>query len=176
MPKAGRKLVRLSLIGCVMSLLGVATPALAYEDQLTVGAGLGYAYASDQPHHGLGLQLETSLGLDQAWTVRGLLAFSAHPGPSSDAKLNLGGELLYLFDLFEFVPYVGAGIDVLGHIPFEGTARAAFGVHPVVGMDWLVTREWLVGLSVRPTFVLTDWERAPIYLTVMLTGSLILDY
>lgn len=158
--------------------LTAAAPASAYEDQLTLGAGLGYAYASAgaQPHHGLDLQVEGSLGLDESWTVRALLTFGVHPGTSSVSRLNLGGELLYLFDLFEFVPYLGVGLDALGTIPLDGgVARGNIGVHPALGMDWLISREWLVGFCVRPIFVLNDWKREQLYFTALVNASWVLD-
>jgi hypothetical protein len=45
----------------------------------------------------------------------------------------------------------------------------------VLGVDWLVSREWILGLSSRAVFNVTDWEHQPLYVTVLLTGSYVLE-
>jgi hypothetical protein len=166
------------MIGCVMWLSVVCAPAQAYEDQVTLGVGLGYAYAtrSDQPHHGATVTAFTTLGLGPSWSARGLFSYGLHPAQASRSRLDLAAELLYLIDVVELVPYVGAGIDALGTWTEGGPSfRPDFALHPVVGADWLVSRDLLIGLDVRPLFVLTDAKRELLYLNVMLTGSLALD-
>ena len=37
----------------------------------------------------------------------------------------------------------------------------------MLGIDWLLSREWILGLSSRAVFNVTDWERQPLYLTVV---------
>jgi hypothetical protein len=158
--------------------LVVCAPASAYEDQVTLGVGLGYAYAalSGEPHHGAAVALEASVGLGPSWSVRGSLGYSLHPAQHSLSRLSAAAELLYLVDVLELVPYFGAGADALGSWAEHREGwRSDVGVHPVVGADWLLSRDLLVGLVVRPVFVLTDWKRDPFYLNVMLTGSLALD-
>ncbi|MET0386258.1 MAG: hypothetical protein ABW321_09890 [Polyangiales bacterium] len=155
-----------------------AAPAFAYEDELTLGVGLGYAYAAREggPHSGAAAALEASLGLGQSWSTRAFVGYSLHPAKRSLSKLNAAVELVYVVDILEIVPYFGAGVDVLGSWgrATDG-ARADFGVHPVVGLDWLFSRDLIIGLEARPVFVLTRWEREPLSLNVLLTGSLVLE-
>ncbi|MEY4576864.1 MAG: hypothetical protein RL701_1567 [Pseudomonadota bacterium] len=156
-------------------------PACAYEDQLTLGAGIGYAFADTAAgaRHGVALQLDASLGLGPSWTGRAYLGVQLHPAVADSAlftRLGAGAELLYLLDLLEFVPYAGVGLDVFaGNASEPGTWRADFGLHPVLGIDWLLSREFILGLSARPVFVVTDWGQQPLYLTVLVTASLALD-
>ena len=168
-----------ALLGCVTWLCLAAAPVRAYEDQLSLGVGAGYAYLahSGGPHHGVAFDLEASLGLSATWSVRGTLGYSLHPGERTQSRLNLGAELVYVIDVVELVPSLGLGVDALGgrsHTrPHD--AHVDFGVHPVLGLDWLVRRELMLGLSVRPVFVLTDWERQPLYLSVTLALSWLWD-
>src|SRR6201999_3110574 len=89
----------------------------AYEDQAGLAIQLGYAHATESslPHSGALLGLEASLGLSPIWSVRGLFSYGYHPAASNPlSALMLGGELLYLVDVLEVVPYFGAGIDAFG--------------------------------------------------------------
>jgi hypothetical protein len=167
-----------ALSGCVTWLWLAAAPVHAYEDQLSLGLGAGYAYLahSDAPHHGVAIDLEASLGLAAAWSVRAALGYSLHPGERTSCRLNLSGELVYVVDVLEFVPSLGLGLDALGsHSHGLRDTRVDFGVHPVLGIDWLLRRELMLGLSARPVFVLTDWARQPLYLSVTLSISWLLD-
>ena len=170
-----------ALLACLTWLCLAAAPVRAYEDQLSLGVGAGYAYLahSGGPHHGVAFDLEASLGLSSIWSVRAALGYSVHPGERAQSKLNLGAELVYVIDVLELVPSIGLGLDALGggshaRRGLRGT-RVDFGVHPVLGLDWLARRELVLGLSVRPVFVLTDWERLPLYLSVTLSLSWLWD-
>lgn len=159
-------------------LLAAALPssARAYEDQLSVGVGLGYAYAtrSDSSHHGGYVNLEASLGLSPTWSLRGLLGFGHHPAQPRLSEAVLGVEALYLVDVLEFVPYAGLGVDGLLSITARDV-QTALGAHPVVGVDWLLDRSFLLGLCARPIFVVSDLERGPLYVSVSLNATWLLD-
>lgn len=143
-----------------------AAPARAYEDQLTLDAELAYAHAVSDlvPPHGISVGLGASYGLGDTFAVRGQVAYAQHPGEPASASVILGtGEMLYLVDVFEFVPYLGAGFDV---IAIGGSAHSwgvDVAVHPVFGLDWLVSRELALGLQLRPMFLLSAFDRDPFY-------------
>ncbi|HEX4353824.1 MAG TPA: hypothetical protein VHZ95_12935, partial [Polyangiales bacterium] len=112
---------RLSLGFCALCLgaaLGLVTPsaAHAYEDKAGLALDLGYARATERnaAHNGGLVGVEASIGLDDIWTVRAAVTYSLHPGTSSQSVLAISGELLYLIDVLELVPYFGAGIDAVG--------------------------------------------------------------
>ena len=150
----------------------------AYEDQATLGVDVGYAHATAKgwPHSGAVLGIDASLGLDDIWTVRAFASYSLHPGSQALSMASLGAELLYLVDILEWVPYFGAGATALGSwFDLANGVELECGVHPVAGLDWLLSRDVALGLVVRPEFLITDWDRAPIYVTVALNASLLLD-
>ena len=168
-----------ALASCLAGLSLLVPGALhAYEDQASLGVDVGYAYATTKtlPHSGAMLGLEASLGLDDIWTVRAFASYSLHPGARSLSVATFGAELLYLIDVLEWVPYFGAGVTGIGSW-FDIAPRVSteLGVHPVVGLDWLVSRQLVLGLVVRPEFLVTAWDRDPIYLSVGLSASLLLD-
>jgi hypothetical protein len=168
-----------ALLACLAGLHALLPGLLhAYEDQATLGVDLGYAHASagTLPHSGAMLGLEASLGLDDIWSVRAIASYSLHPGVHSLSIVMLGAELLYLMDVLEIVPYFGAGLDAIGSWSERSNGLAAeFGMHPVVGLDWLVNRDVALGIAARPVFLITAWNREPIYLTVSVSASLLLD-
>jgi hypothetical protein len=160
------------------TLLAAALPdsVRAYEDQLSLGVGAGYAYATlaGSSHHGAWVNLEASLGLSSTWSVRALLGYGEHPAAARLSRGLIGAEVLYLVDVLEFVPYAGVGVDALASFTTADT-QLAVGTHPVVGIDWLLGRSFLLGLCVRPFFVLSELDRSPLYLTSSLTAAWLLD-
>ena len=160
--------------------LQTAAPGVtrAYEDQATLGVDVGYAHATAKawPHAGAVLGIEASLGLDDIWTVRAFASYSLHPAAQSLSMASLGGELLYLVDVLEWVPYFGAGVTALGSwFGFKDGLHIDCAVHPVVGLDWLVSRDLALGVVVRPEFLITAWDHEPLYLSAALSASLLLD-
>lgn len=159
-------------------LLAACLPssARAYEDQLSFGIGAGYAYAtqSDASDHGAFFQLEASLGVSSTWSVRGLLGLGVHPASPRLSQGILGVEALYLVDVLELVPYAGVGVDAIASFA-DPRSHFAVGAHPVIGVDWLVGRSFLLGLCARPIFVLSDLDRGPLYLTATLTAAWLVD-
>lgn len=159
-------------------LLAAALPssARAYEDQLSFGVGAGYAYAprSGSSDHGVFVSLEASLGLSSTWSLRGTLGYGEHPAAPRLSRGVLGVEALYLVDVLEFVPYAGLGLDALASFTAADT-QLDIGAHPVVGIDWLLGRSFLLGLCARPIFVLSELASGPLYLTVSLTAAWLVD-
>ena len=143
-----------------------ASPAQAYEDLTSLDAEFSYAhaFADEAPRHGAALGLGASLGLDEVLSVRGQFAWALHPDTAGNLSvLLLSAELLYLIDVLEIVPYFGAGVDGLGTWAAGESIQADFGVHPVLGFDWLLSREFALGIQLRPVFVLTQLDAWPVY-------------
>ena len=155
--------------------------ARAYEDQLTLELGVGYAHAFTDgatPGPGVPLSLAASIGLDDVWTVRATLAYALHPGEPTMHIGLLGAELLYVVDILEVVPYFGVGVDALTTLS-DGALGADFAAHVVVGADWLLSRTAYVGLDVRPYLLVSELFEAdvrfPVYLTVLVRAGLVFD-
>ena len=160
----------------VLWLAWQTAPAHAYEDQLSLGAGAGYAHlVSDaSASHGVLGSVEASLGLDDIWAARASVSLGYYPAQSSRSLLLGSLELLYLVDVLEWVPYFGGGLD--GIVLLDGAGHAGdLGVHPVIGLDWLVSRELLFGVALRPVFVVSALDRAPFYFTCTLSAAWLLD-
>lgn len=167
-------------------LLGPRT-ARAYEDQVGVALGAGYAaVASDNalPHHGLALQLEAGVGLGDTWEVRALVAYGAHFDDGTLHRVSGGVELVYLLDILEFVPFFGLGVDAPVSIWDRDAGTETwvdFAGHAVVGLDWLVSRQWALGLEVRPYLLFTSMSDQPprpadpVWVTAVLRAQMLFE-
>ena len=176
LPCYTRDVSRTFLIGCVWWISAWAWPAHAYEDQASLDAELGYGHAvSDAvPPHGVALGVGASLGLNDLFTARGQFTWALHPSERRVlSALLLSAEILYLVDVLEIVPYFGAGID--GIATLGDSLGTDLGVHPVLGFDWLVSRELTLGMQVRSIFLLTAWSRDPVYFKAGVTASYLID-
>ncbi|MGF1466455.1 MAG: hypothetical protein ACFCGT_09995 [Sandaracinaceae bacterium] len=154
--------------------------ARAYEDQLhlALGAGWGFAPTVDQaPDHGPATALTLEVGLGPAWGIQGVLGASVHPpllGGDTYVLLLGGAEVTYILDVLSWVPRFGLGLDVLPAT--DGSAwRVDGAVHALLGVDYLASRTWGVGLDVRPYLRFTNVRRDPFVLTVLLRVGALLD-
>lgn len=148
--------------------------AYAYEDQfgLSVDATYGRFVPDARRPDGLLLGVNGSLGLDDTWTARVRLAYGAHFATDlAPEALQVGlasAELLYLFDILEWVPYFGFGLDTVSFYDSEGLGVEAGG-HVLVGLDWLATRELVIGADIRALTLVSYWEQRPFYLAFSLS-------
>lgn len=170
--------VVLALLGALAAL--VPASAHAYEDKITLGVGTGYAAVlanPDLPTHGARVALEVGIGLNDAWSLTPRLEYVIHPDASPLHLGLVGAEVTYALDIVTVVPVFGLGLDVIGTVR-EGTFGADLALHVVVGLDWLVTRTWLVGLDVRAYFLplsLASTGVDPVYLTAGLHVAYVFD-
>lgn len=160
--------------------LAATTTAEAYADRYTLGLEAGYSRVlldTDAAEHGPLVGLLGSTGLSDVWTLRARLAYGYHPGERPLQLALAGLEALYLFDVLELVPYFGVGIDVIG-TAFEGSLGGDVGAHVVVGVDYFLSWSWIVGLDVRPHFLIppigSGWLD-PVYLTINLRLSYVFE-
>jgi hypothetical protein len=161
-------------IALVICLLDGVQPsaAHAYEDQWTLGVGLGYAHAfpHDAPHPGALAELSASLGLDPVWSVRARLSAAFHPDDHALYRGMAGGELLYMIDILELVPSFGLGVDAIASRS-DAKTRADFALHAVLGLDYLLSRTLTLGFDVRPYLLAARVKDEPLYLA--LSASLV---
>ena len=155
-----------------------ALPARAYEDQASFEAELSYGHAvSDTtPPHGAALGLGASLGLSNLFSARGQLSWALHPDdPDLTSLVFVSAELLYIVDILEVVPYFGLGIDGIGRFASGSAFALDFGAHPVLGFDYLASREVALGLAFRPVFMLSALDTDPVYFKVGATFSYLFE-
>jgi hypothetical protein len=174
MSTPARRVLR-SFALAIAGLLWAARPAAAYEDQATVGVGLGYAHAFGlEPAPGAMLALSTSLGLSETLAARALVGYGLHPG---DEPLHVGvagAELIYLVDVIELVPWFGLGADAVLRAR-ASELRPELAVHAVLGLDYLLSRELTLTLELRPHVLLTDLDGAPVYGAAIVSTTWMLD-
>lgn len=164
--------LRLSVFSLLLATVCPAPEAFAYENQLTIGGDLGFAerFADAGPRHGGMFGISSSIGLDDIWTARGRFSYSVHHDPDLLHAFFLSAEILYLIDILEFVPYFGGGPDGVATL-WNDQFEIDFGLHAVVGVDYLVSREVIFGLEVRPLFFLTGTDNQLAFLSVNITAS-----
>ena len=177
---SARVLVALGL--ALAATVSAPSPAEAYEDQATLFVDLGYAAALGEdalPTHGIVGGLGGSWGLNDAWPLRGRLAWAGHP---RDLQMGtLGVEVFYMLDILELVPFAGLGVDGILTIADDGTGSSiggTFAVHAVVGLDWLINRRFVLGLDVRPHLLplgLSDDALPSVVLSASLRLSVVFD-
>lgn len=157
------------------------SPARAYEEMLGLSFGAGYgAVTSDAqlPHHAVVAHAGVGVGLGDTFELRGLVAYGFHPGDEPLHRASLAAEIVYVVDILEVVPFFGVGAggflnirERLGEASLSGT----FELHAVVGFDWLLSREWSIGLEVRPWFLLTSLDSDPMWLTVSARAQILFE-
>jgi hypothetical protein len=166
--RAARKSLVAASAVLAVAVLGLPGRARAYEDQVGLALAAGYAAVivdgplspagSAVPQHGFVLQAEASIGVGDTWEIRALAGWGMEVADTSLHRVNPGVELVYLLDILEVVPFLGLGVDAPISI-LGGEVWADFAGHAVVGFDWLLAREWSIGLEVRPYLLFTALAR-----------------
>ncbi|MBK8170237.1 MAG: hypothetical protein IPK60_07805 [Sandaracinaceae bacterium] len=145
------------------SAIVAPSKAHAEGDRFTIELGGGYAMASGAglPSRGIGGDLWMTYGLSYSFTLR---AFGGVALQGSDHWIqDYGVDVVYVINAFAFVPYAGLGMNVLTHTHNHESINA-FGLHGVLGIDFLLSDAVFAGLEVRPTLALTQYFEMPIYI------------
>lgn len=136
-----------------LALLGAVRKAGAYEEQWSLDGALGYALLvrDDWPtRQGAGIDLGAGIGLWDTVVVRGSLGYALlSDGARREQVGRFRAEGIYLLDVLQLVPFFGAGITLTTAQHSDAQVPLRAGVHVVVGLDYLLSRAWIVGLDVR---------------------------
>lgn len=129
-------------------------------------AELGISYGL---HYSLALTDEFDFVTEAGGAVTDLHPIVTPTSPTDRPSMlwNADAGLIYKLDIVQFVPYFGALVG--GYVLNGGSMPAALvlpGGEIAVGGDYLLTRRWAVGLSIREHFLFTDLGTYPSYLTV----------
>ncbi len=149
------------VLGAVALTLATAEPAAAYEEQWSLELDAGYARAlpaEDAPADGLQLGLTAGYGPNDVFTLRLRGSYALHP--ASD-PLHVGlfaVEAVYLLDVLTWVPYFGGGVGAALSAR-DGRQRVDLALTAVVGVDYLVRRDLLVGVEARGALLPTGFAR-----------------
>jgi hypothetical protein len=162
---------RLALLSVFVS---APTGALAYEDQLAVGLDVGYAdVATTRVGAGFGGGPHAKIGLDDTWNLYAAGFYSYHPGETLHVA-TLGAGVEYVFDVLQWIPWGGLGAEVLWAA--QGDEQGAEGgIQAALGLDYLASRSYSVGIVLRGHTILSALDTFPLYGTLALRGSLDFD-
>ncbi len=154
-----------------------ALSAQAYEGQLSFGPQAGYAVLladSSLNNHGLALGATGSYGLDDTWTLRANGMYAYHPGSEAWHASMLGVEIIYLLDILEWVPFIGIGGEGLVTV-IDSDFKLNGAANLIVGLDYMLARDMVIGLDIRPIVVFSSLDELPAYLTATLRFEWLFD-
>ena len=147
------------ICGAFLVVVGRPANASAFEEQVTVAVELGWAgipNSSTLPLNGIDVGVTAGYGITDAWGVRGLANFNLLFSEERRLRTGiLGAEAIYLLDIVRFVPIFGFGIDAMIS-GFATEKRGDFAMHALLGVDFLISPRWLVGLDGRGFWVTTN--------------------
>ncbi|MEO0323618.1 MAG: hypothetical protein AAF447_11725 [Myxococcota bacterium] len=139
------------LLATLGALLASPSRGHAYEEQWSLELDAGYAQAlpaEDAPGSGLQLGLTAGYGPNDVFTLRLRGSYALHPAGDPFHVAMVGVEAVYLLDVLTWVPYFGGGVaGVLS--ARDGRRRGDLALTAVVGVDYLVRRDLLVGVEAR---------------------------
>jgi hypothetical protein len=158
---------------CGLAVFVTLTPARAGEKEWVVTPSPTYSVlrADGRNRHGGGLFFDVDYGLTDSWALRGTAHYGGHAVTGSEGGLlsagGLGLGVLYTFDVLKVVPYasLAVGAEVLAGPPlerprWEASFQAGF------GLDYLVNRDFSVGLELRYLLLVPDVRAHPFFLCV----------
>jgi hypothetical protein len=162
----------------VACALACSSTAFAFEDRLALGAGAGYAvWPGLNAAHGVALDLHAGYGLSAEWQLRGGVTYALHPHANEDlafSTLGARAEIVYMVDIFNFVPFGGLGASGIGVFAERDTTLEP-AVHLLGGFAYWVSFDWLIQLDVRAHVVPGVIDDSPIYLVSTLSAVLAFD-
>ncbi|HEY6879769.1 MAG TPA: hypothetical protein VI299_17195 [Polyangiales bacterium] len=136
-----------------LAIAGAADNARAYDEQWSLDGALGYALLvrDDWPtRQGAGVDLGASIGLGDTVVMRGSLGYALLSDGSRREQIGrLRAEGIYLLDVLQLVPFLGAGVTLTTAQHSDAQVPLRPGVHLVLGLDYLWSRTWTLGLDVR---------------------------
>lgn len=139
-------------VACLLTSSG----ARAYDEQASLDLALGYALTVDDgaSAQGASVDVGASLGLSDAVVARAMLGYATLVEPRYGERdiAHLGRlrvEGLYLLDVLQVVPFFGLGVTLTNNPNDTASLPLRPGAHLLLGVDYLVSRSWLVGLDVR---------------------------
>ncbi len=146
-------------LAALLTLLSVSN-ARAYDGQASADLALGYMHVAPDgllPAPGASLSLGASYGLGDMFVLRANAGYGLQAdGEQRVSVASARIEVAYLLDVLSVVPFFGGGATAWLFKVDEFTV--APGGHVLLGVDWLITREWTTGLDVRIGMIAVDKE------------------
>lgn len=173
----------LSAAAATAALLSAA-PAEAFERQWHAGAAFGYALLTDPgTYPGFGGRLHLAYGLTDSFNALVELDFATHPGGKIFAFGGSAGAA-YVIDILQWVPYVGltvGGYDLARTTLCGGAGEPAchdgrFAVAVPFGLDYVITREFAIGVAGKYALLIPAAEFPGSYFTAYARAEFIWGY
>jgi hypothetical protein len=159
-----------SALAAAASLAAIAlTPARAdaAEGLKSVGVQAGFSgvTGSEGQFGGYGGAVAGTFGLGDTFALIGNASFTSNQVTATGGRSLVASQaigLRYALDVIQFVPYVGvlaASYELTGG--GLATPQYKFGAQIALGVDYLVSRKWLVGLELRTHALPNDILSSP---------------
>lgn len=149
-----------ALIACLFAtaLSFAAERASAVERQWHLGGGVGAVTFLEGYELGPALSLHGAYGISDMFDVRLTLVGSRNAFEGGTAlPLSATGGLIYKVDIIEWVPYFGVQVGATTLLGDHVAGRAAWlEVATPLGIDYALSREFALGLELRPSLLVGD--------------------
>ncbi len=150
---------------CHALALFVPGAAHAYADQASLDLAAGYVHVdavTPLPSAGADLTVGGSYGLGDMFLLRAHVGYGLQAARSRQVSVvGARTEIVYLLDVVSVVPFFGVGAGVWVY-DARGAQLAPIG-HGITGADWLLTREWTLGVDLRFGLLLASREVSPLF-------------
>ena len=160
----------LALAAALAAALLVPASASAYERQWHLGGSFGYAVLLDGlTWQGFGGGAHVAYGLNDSFNLMGQIDVTDHPA-GHWLVVSGGVGAGYVFDVLQWVPYVGVLVGPAGLIStdpscglstVEACRAIRFNAEIPFGIDYQVTRSFAVGLAGRFQLLIPGPTPAP---------------
>jgi len=133
------------------AIVGTAAPAAAFEREWHLGGKLGGALLKGAPL-GPAVNVHGAYGLSDMFDAVIELTASRHGWSNGTDVMSATAGLAYKIDVLEWVPYAGL---LAGYYHYAGTPGPngehgpEFGAAISLGVDYLVSREFAIGVDLR---------------------------
>jgi hypothetical protein len=140
-------------------------PAAAFEREWHVGGRIGAATLKGAPA-GLAVGAHGAYGLSDMFDAVVEVTASRHGWSNGTDVFSATAGLAYKLDILEWIPYVGL---LGGYYQYAGTPGphgehgSRFGGAAAAGVDYLVTREFVLGVDLRAHASFEDGFSVPYY-------------
>lgn len=171
-----------ALGAAAIALVAASGTARASEGVKHVGVQAGFAgvSGSEGSFSGFGGAITGRYDFTDAWSI------ALNATATNNQVVAKGGRswvfsqaagLVYSLDVIQFVPYIGGNVGVYeltgGGLP---KTDLRLGAQLVVGLDWMLTRDWTLGLEIREHVLPKDLldspsNPTPFYTTMFVKAS-----
>lgn len=160
--------MRLLACASLLAAVVVAAPSASAKDALKrVGVTGGFAglAGNEGDFSGYGGGILGSYGLSDAWSLAGNAFLTSNQVTKTGGRSRVTSQAIgfvYSLDVIEIVPYFGFYVG-LYEIAGGGVAKAdvKLGGQLAVGLDYIVSRDFILGIDLRAHALPADFAKSP---------------